>query len=148
MNKTLTFALLVGVIGVFSAALVIYQIPQIALGSVPVGNQYVSTTTPTVVTHTNLCPARVGMASSTTGVLGNVNITIQGTTGWTIWDATTTDVSLRSADQATSTIRLIHFGAGTPAGSYQIDAEFKRGLVVDYSGANTASSTISYRCEG
>lgn len=120
------------------------------LGSVSVGDQYQSTTTPAVATGTNLCPARVGMASSTTGVLGAVNVLASGAGVLVIYDATTTNANLRSADQATTSIRMATFAASPTAGSYHFDIGFKRGLLVDYTttGTGVSSTTISYRCEG
>lgn len=120
------------------------------LGSVEVGQAYQSTTTPAVATATNLCPARVGMASSTTGVLGNVNIVTSGGGSLAIYDATTTDATQRDAGQATTSIRLVTFPASATVGSYQFDVKFKRGLLIDYTttGTGVSSSTISYRCEG
>lgn len=122
--------------------------PDKAFGSVPVGNQYQSTTTPAVATGTNLCPARSGMASSTTGVLGAVNILKSGGGTLTVYDATTTDVTKR-ANMASSSLRLADFNASPTAGSYHFDTEFKYGLLIDYTDAGTgvSSTTVSYRCE-
>lgn len=151
MNQTLNYknilaiTLLLAVIGTFS---IIWQRPWQAGASVRVGDQYQSTTTPQVADATNLCPARVGMASSTTGVLGSVNLLNANTGTITIYDATTTNNSLR-VSAATTSLILAEFPASPTEGSYHFDIEFKRGLLVDYSDTNTAgTSTISYRCEG
>ena len=74
-KEYLSVALILAIIGILG---VLFQRPWQTFGSVEVGNQYLSTTTPTVADRTNLCPARVGMASSTTGVLGSVSITGYG----------------------------------------------------------------------
>ena len=117
------------------------------LGSVEVGNQYQSTTTPALADAANLCPARPGMASSTTGVLGNVNILKSNTGSFTIYDATTTNIALRN-NMATSAITLAEFPASPTVGSYVFDISFRYGLLVDYSSAAVQStSTLSYRCE-
>lgn len=150
MTTTNYKVVLAGAIGALAA--IIYLLinpPFVALGSVPVGNQYQSTTTPSVADATNLCPARVGTASSTTGVLGSVNVLKSGAGELVIYDATTTNASLRSADQSTSTIRLADFNTSPTAGSYHFDIAFKRGLLVDYTttGTGVSSTTISYRCE-
>ena len=140
----LSVALLLAVIGVLG---IVWQQPWRAGASVAVGNQYQSTTTPQVADRTNLCPSPVGngRASSTTGVLGSVNILTAGTDAFTIYDATTTNANLR-AEQATSSLILANFVA-TAVGSYHFDIEFRRGLLVDF-GTNVSTSTISYRCEG
>jgi hypothetical protein len=141
-----TAALILVLAGLFAVAM---QSPNEALGSVTVGDQYQSTTTNAVADRTNLCPARVGMASSTTGVLGSVNVLLTGAGTISIYDATTTIVTARSADQSTTSIRLADFPASATAGSYHFDIAFKRGLLVDYGDTGTvASTTISYRCEG
>jgi len=121
----------------------------LSLGSVSVGNQYQATTTPQVADATNLCPARIGMASSTTGVLGSVNVTVAGTGALTLYDATTTNASLRG-NIATSSLILADFTTTSAVGSYHFDVEFKNGLLVDYTTAGTGvpTTTISYRCEG
>lgn len=135
-------------LAVITAFVVMSQQPPHALGSVQVGNQYQATTTPQVADMTNLCPARLGMASSTTGVLGAVNITAEGTGALTIYDATTTNANLR-AETATSSLILADFPANAAENSYHFDIEFKRGLLVDYGVvAGAATTTISYRCEG
>lgn len=120
-----------------------------AFGSVEVGNQYQSTTTPAVADETNLCLAGIGYASSTTGVLGSVNVVSSGAGTLSIYDATTTDSTKRTSSQATTSIRLVDFPASPTAGSYHFDIEFKRGLLVDYTttGSGVSSTTISYRCE-
>lgn len=141
---------IIGVVAVsllLGAVVVLWQRPWPVLGSVEVGNQYQSTTTPAVADATNLCPARVGMASSTTGVLGAVNFLEANTGTLTIYDATTTNTTLRA--HSTTTAILAEFPASPTEGSYHFDVEFKRGLLVDYSNSNTAgTTTISYRCEG
>lgn len=147
MNKILaSLALALGLL----AGLMVGNQQEPVLGSVEVGNQYEATTTPAVATATNLCPQRNFTASSTTGVLGSVNITESGAGTLTIYDATTTNVNLRSADQSTTSIRMAHFGASPTESSYHFDIGFKRGLLVDYTttGTGVSSSTISFRCEG
>lgn len=125
-----------------------YETRQVFSG-VSVGSQYQSTTTPTVADQVNLCPARAGMASSTTGILGSVNVVKSGAGELTIYDATTTNASLRN-NVATSSLILVDFGTSPTAGSYQLDIEFERGLLIDYTttGTGVSSTTISYRCEG
>lgn len=151
MNKTLQNKILASAI--IAALLVIATIfalslsDRAVLGSVRVGDQYQSTSTPALADATNLCPARVGMASSTTGVLGSVVITASGTGLLAIYDATTTDNTKR-VSAATSSLILVDFPNASPTvGTYTLDVEFKRGLLVDYT-TNTSSTTITYRCEG
>lgn len=145
-KQILSIAILVVAVGIVGF---MWQKPWQAGASVEVGNQYNSTTTPSVADETNLCRALAGSVSSTTGVLGSVNVLLTGAGTLTIYDATTTNANLRSAEQATSTLRLADFPASATVGSYHFDVGFKRGLLVDYTttGTGPASTTISYRCE-
>lgn len=119
------------------------------LGSVEVGSQYLATTTPQVGDLANLCQRPTGFAQRSTGVLGNVNILNANTSAFTIYDATTSSVLLRTGQLATSTIILAEFPASPTEGTYAFDVETKYGILVDYAAAATVStSTISYRCEG
>ena len=154
MNQTLQTKILASAVisAVFVMAILFaFSIKQErAFSSVTVGNQYKSTSTPAVADATNLCPARIGMASSTTGVLGSINITTSGAGTLTLYDATTTNNNFR-VSAATSSLILVDFPNASPTvGSYHLDVEFKRGLLVDYTttGTGVSSTTISYRCEG
>ena len=146
-KNTLALTLFLVVIGIFS---IIWQKPWQTFGSVAVGDYYQATTTPQVATGVNLCPARSGNIQSTTGVLGSVNVLKSGAGILTILDATTTDVTKRLGNIATSSLILAEFPASPTAGSYHFDIEFKRGFLVDYTttGTGVSSTTISYRCEG
>ena len=144
-----TALIVIAFVFVLSALSVLWQKPWEVKGSVAVGNQYQSTTTPNVADITNLCPpAAFAVSSSTTGVLGSVNVLLSGAGTLTIYDATTTDSTLRNP-AATSSLILADFPVSPTVGSYHFDVEFKRGLLVDYSSSDLVSSTtISYRCEG
>ena len=148
-TKTLTIALLLFVAMALGALTIILQIPQRAVGSVAVGNQYQSTTTPQVADRTNLCPGVFGISSSTTGVLGSVNVMISGGGEIVIYDATTTNSTLRTPPIATSSMILALIPASSTVGSYHFDIAFKRGLLIDITetGTGVSSTTISYRCE-
>ena len=141
-KEYLSIALILAIIGVLG---VLFQRPWQSFGSVEVGNQYLSTTTPTVADRTNLCPARTGMASSTTGVLGSVSITGYGAGELMLVDATTSIATSR-AITATSSLMLAHFPV-TGTTTVHFDTEFKYGLFVDYT-SGVGTSTITYRCEG
>ncbi len=75
---------------------------------------------------------------STAGVLHTFNIT-NATLGTaiTLYDATsTTDLQKKT---------ISTYGAGTPGGSHLLDVAFNRGLVVEATSANVASSTITWK---
>jgi len=147
-NKlTIAFVLLLGMM--IATLVILLQKPWQAIGSVAVGNQYQSTTTPAVADLSNLCPQRNPLAaSSTTGVLGTIDITNYGSGSLQIYDATTSVASSRSATDATSTIFLWGMINGMATSSHpDLDLEFKRGLLIDKTGT-VGTSTITYRCEG
>lgn len=134
-------ALLLMAIGIFSIAL---RPADWTLGSVGVGDQYLSTTTPQAVNQSNLCRKP---GNTSTGVLGSVNITKAGTGDLILYDATTSNVSLRTNNKATTTLILATFPA-TAVGSYHFDISFDNGLLIEYTAASVPTTTISYRCEG
>ena len=118
------------------------------LGSARVSDAYQATTTPQVADMANLCPSRSGQPSFTTGILGAVNVLNANTSAFTIYDATTTNITLRG-NLATSSLILAEFPGSPTEGSYHLDVEFKQGLLVDYATTATVSTTtISYRCQG
>ncbi len=79
------------------------------------------------------------------GSFGSVIITGANTGIVNIYDATTTDVTLRTGQTATSTILLASFPASTAAGTYTFDAVYKQGLYVDLVAGNMPTTTITFR---
>ena len=130
------------IIGVLLAIVAIlggsYAVSSNKLGNVSVGNQLQSTTTPQVADQTVLCTG--------TGVLGSVHALKNGTGELGIFDATTTNVTKRTGNLATSSIILAWYPAGFGTTTNAFNLEFKRGLLIDYT-TGVATSTISYRCE-
>lgn len=142
--KTLTITLALLVAAALGALVVLWQKPWQALGNIAPGNAMQSTTTPTVADRTNLCPPYAfASASSTTGTLASVNITGYGAGELMIIDATTSNATLRAV-AATSSLILAHFPV-TGTSSSPFNAEFTRGLFVDYT-SGVGTSTITYRC--
>ena len=114
---------------------------QQAFGSVSVTDEYLSTTTPQVADLAVLC----GGTTRSSGSVGNVNFLSYGTGNLLLLDATTTDITLRTGNVATSSLIIAWFPGGTGTSSPQFDAVFKYGLLVDYS-TGVATTTIAYRC--
>lgn len=112
-------------------------------GSVIQGSEYHATTTstgrfasgPTTLTATT---------SAISGTLGSVVIT--GAAAGTIdfYDATTSNVNLRTGNTASSSILLASFPTSAVVGTYTLDETFYTGLLVSF-GATMATSTITYR---
>ena len=143
-KNTLAVALLIAVIGIFS---IIWQRADVSLGNVRVGDQLQSTTTPQVADLRNLCPARDGV-SPTTGMLGSVHILGSGTGQLAFYNSTTSDITKRTGNFATTSIILAWFPNITATSSIPFNVEFTNGLLVDYTGTVTPTTTITYRCEG
>lgn len=114
-----------------------------AEGSVAVGNDYQATSTDTgwtagIAKQVKPCTTRCP------GSLGTVLITFSSTLGsLKIYDATTTNIALRTGNTPTSTITIASFPTLT-AGAYPFDVDIKNGLMVEVGGL-IASSTITYR---
>lgn len=107
-------------------------------GSVSYGSEYQGTTTRAIpgtslTSPTTLC--------STNGVLGSLVITGANTGVINFYDGTTTS---SHTDHATTTIATIP--ASTAAGTYTFDVSTRRGLIYDVASGNTATATITYRC--
>lgn len=79
------------------------------------------------------------------GSFGSVVITGANTGVVNIYDATTTDVTKRTNNRATSTILLASFPASTVAGTYTFDAVYTDGLFVELNSGTMPTSTITYR---
>lgn len=118
---------------------------QPVLGSTIQGNDYQATST---------APSNVyGAQNATTqtiksgqGALGSVIITGASTGVMNFYDATTTNINLRTGQKATSTILIASLPASLVAGTYIFDAEFTDGLTYDVFAAGAlATTTITYR---
>ena len=80
------------------------------------------------------------------GSLDKVIITKASNAQINLYDATTTNVNLRTNNPATSTILLATFGDGVTSGSYDFNSRFTTGLIVEVvSSVGIASSTITWK---
>lgn len=135
-NLTIAFVLL-ALVGILSYG--IYQSvrnPIQAEASVSQTSEYLSTTTPS-------SPAERTLKSGT-GTIGQVTITGANTGFLLLFNATTSDVTKRTGQKATSTITIADFPASAAAGTYTFDAQFTDGLLLLTSG-NAPTTTITYR---
>lgn len=78
------------------------------------------------------------------GSLGSVIITGDNTGLITFYNATTSDVNLRTGNTATSAITVADFPASSPEGTYTFDAVFTTGLLMVTTGT-PATSTVTWR---
>lgn len=143
MNKTLLLILSVSVIGTIIGFLAYRSLDNqdiVRIGSIQDGQSYISTTTRawngTELTQFTVLKERAG-------TLGSVVIT--GTGGqFTLYDATTTNVNLRTNNTPTSTLPIVSITASLAAGTYTFDKEFASGLLFEELGS-VATATITWR---
>jgi hypothetical protein len=137
IKNTLTITALC--IAIFFTALLFIEVrPQIAKGSVPIGNEYHATTTSTGRFQNDI------LLSSGSGTLGSVVITGAGAGTIDLYDATTSNVSNRTGQPATSTILIASFPASAAAATYTFDEAYYNGLYVHIVGT-MPTSTITFR---
>jgi len=108
------------------------------IGSVMQSGEYHATTT-----SQGRFPSSVVLQSGY-GTLGSVIITGATTGIINLYDATTTDVTKRTGNTATSTLYIATLPASTAAGTYTFDTSFYTGLLVEIIGT-TPTTTITYR---
>ena len=110
------------------------------LGSVGVTSEYNATTTKD---STAFAPQ---VLKASAGTLGSVITTITGTGTLTLYDATTTNVNLRTNNTATSALPILaYFGVSPTVGTYTFDEIFNRGLIAVWGTGTVSSSTITWR---
>lgn len=112
--------------------------PTPAFGSVGYGNEYHSTTTAPA-----FFPAEKTLMT-TPGSLGSVVITGAGAGVINIYDATTSNVALRTNQAPTSTILLASFPTSAAVGTYTFDLQYYSGLYISIVGT-MPTTTITYR---
>lgn len=78
------------------------------------------------------------------GTLGRVVITVAPQTAFIIYDATTTNSSLRASIGTTSLNTLAVFPASATVGTYDFDAVYRNGLLFTSTGI-VGTSTILYK---
>jgi hypothetical protein len=129
---------LVALLLVFTANFGQYLNNQMTFGSVAVGGEYQSTTTKP---YNGSSLTNLTVLKSESGTMGSVIITGAGAGVMTLYDATTTNSSLRTKAATTT---LVSIPASAAAGTYTFDIQFYQGLIVELSGT-VPTSTISWR---
>lgn len=113
--------------------------PNVALGAVARGNDYQATSTNNITGS----PAEA-VLQNVPGTLGTVNITGSNSGVMNLFDATTSNVNLRTGQPASSTILLASFPTGAATGTYSFDRSFYNGLYLSVT-SNAPTSTITFR---
>lgn len=112
--------------------------PEINIGNV--GNiPYRATTTPENLTWTDQ------LIDTGSGTFGSIIITTSGDLAFDLLNATTTDITARTGNKATSTILLASFPSSAAAGVYTFDAIYYAGLYLDVKSGSLGTSTIIYK---
>lgn len=120
---------------------------QPVLGSTIQGNDYQATSTaPSTVYGATITTSRslFQNVSPRQGALSSVVITGANTGIVNFYNATTSDVNLRTGQKATSTILIASLPASLAAGDYTFDVAFTDGLYIDVTGT-IPTTTITYR---
>lgn len=128
------------VIVILLAVLVYFDLsaPKNDLGSVARGNDYSS-----VVTATGLT-ANKDLLKLGSGTFGSVVITGAAAGTFEVYDATTTNATLRTITATSSLRRLASFPTNAAAGTYTFDTAFNQGLIVAFTGTQ-GTTTVTYR---
>ncbi len=116
-----------------------------SFGSVPATEEFIATTTGSATsaygnTITNDVKIKTGP-----GAFGSVVITGANTGIFNIYNATTSDVTKRTGNRATTTILLASFPASVAAGTYTFDARIDQGLWLELEAGIMPTTTITYR---
>lgn len=117
--------------------------PKQNFGAVVTGSEYTSTSTAQNSVYGAITgPGRI---KSGFGSLGTIVITGANTGIINLYDATTTDVTKRTGNVATSTILIASIPSSLVAGDYVYDVSLSYGLYLDLVSGNMPTTTISYR---
>ncbi len=110
-----------------------------AVGSVSNGSSYQSVTIATGLQGTSetLC--------STSGVLGSIIITGAAASVLEVYDATTSNSSLRTTVATTSLRKIVSMPASAAANTYTFDANAYQGIIYEVTGTK-ATTTLTYKC--
>lgn len=128
-----------------------YALPHPASASVSVGSSYQSATFASPQANPNYLQSAVLFTTQPTststpsgvGLLGSVVITGSGAGSMAIYDATTSNASIRAL--ATSSLPVLaQFPANAATGTYTFDEMARFGIVVEFTGAQ-GTSTVTYR---
>ena len=107
------------------------------------GNDYQATTTAGSSIYGSFTSGR--LIKTGYGALGTVIITGANSGILNFYDATTTDITLRTGNKATSSILIASLPASLAAGDYVFDIALSTGLYVDLVSGTMPTSTIAYR---
>lgn len=141
-NKLLGLILVAMTLTIVGLLVVVSKESKIAQGSTFVGQDYLATSTRYFpgASLTNLTLIKNG-----SGTVARITITGANTGVVRLWNATTSNVNLRTGNPATSSLKFIELPASLVAGVYDFDVEFNTGILYELVSGNAPTSTIIYR---
>lgn len=129
----------------FVFAFVYENKPNVAFGSTIMGNDYLSTTTAASTAYGTTITGDA-LIKTGSGSFGGFIITGAATGIVNFYDATTTDITKRTGNKATSTILITSLPASLAAGDYTgYDVTFSTGLYIDLVSGNMPTTTVKFR---
>lgn len=144
MSRALTLSL-AGVLALFSVFVYFVSIqPESARGSIIQGFEYNSTSTAANSLYGAQTASEV-LLKTGAGSLAQVTITGANTGVLNFYNATTSNVNLRTGNTPTSTILIASFPASAAAETYIFDAQFTTGLIYVLEDGNLPTTTIMWR---
>ena len=139
-----TLVAAVGCVVLFVGLFIGYALKQSPpIGSVDTGQEYEATSTAPTALFGQVTGQKVIKTGA--GAVGSVVITGLTTGAFSLYDATTSSILLRTGQAGTSTIHIATFAPSTPAGTYTLDASFTNGLLLVPESGSLATSTITWR---
>ena len=139
---------LVVLLMVFSVNIGQYLSNRVGLASTPIGGEYHSTTTGAGGGFTGSV-ARIGYDFSNSnakisGTLGSVYVAAPTTGIIEFYNATTTNINLRTGNIASTTLLMAVLPAGTGTSTIPLDISFTNGLIMVFKGT-VSSTTVTHR---
>lgn len=146
MDKEKSFAMFISGALIVAICVIVLLLGRAMPGyaSVAVSNEYMATSTAASTgygaTITGSKLIRTGQ-----GALGSIIITGAAAGVINFYDATTTDITKRTGNTATSTILIASIPASLAAGTYVFDVAYKTGLFFDLPSGTMPTTTVTYR---
>jgi len=142
-NLKIVGAILAMIVTGFVFAFILNNPAQVALGSTIQGSDYQATTTASSNIYGSFTASRA--IKSGPGSFGTVVITGANTGNINFYDATTTDVTLRTGNRSTSSILIASLPASLAANDYTFDVQLSQGLYLELVAGNMPTTTITFR---
>lgn len=143
MSRTLSLAISVVVFAACAIAFILFGYSNQTFASVSVTDEYMATSSAANGVNGAFTTGR--LIDEGQGTFGSYVITGANTGVVHFYDATTTDVTKRASNKATSTILIASFPASTAAGTYTFDVKYTAGLYMDLPSGSMPTSTVTYR---